>query len=139
MSTTRKDSLRPSKSLQNLFSIPDSNGVMHSLVQDCHLFDLKGVIYEFNSRMESPSPKFLQDLHGNDSAVESPESISSRLRGYDEYERYDIAFSRLVIEALISPTYRETVKTRFSHHKDFTELPGQIYFMMVLSACKTQV
>ena len=87
--------------------------------------------------MKSPSPEFLKDTSGNDTTVESPESISSRLRAYDEYEKYDIAFSRLVIEALISPAYRETVKTRFSHHKDFTDLPGQIYFMMVLSACNT--
>ena len=96
--------------LQNLFSIPDSNGVMRSLVQDSHLFDLKGVIIEFDSRMESPVPLFLQDSQGNDTDVESPESVSSRLRAYDDYEKYDIAFSRLVIEALISPTYRETVK-----------------------------
>ena len=110
---------------------------MRSLVQDSHLFDLKGVISEFDSRMESPVPLFLQDSQGKDTDVESPESISSRLRAYDDYEKYDIAFSRLVIEALISPTYRETAKTRFSHHKDFADLPAQIYFMMVLSACNT--
>ena len=113
--------------LHNLFSIPDSNGLMHSLVQDCHLFDLKGVIAELNSRMQMPSAVFLLDVDGNDTTTETPESISARLRAYDEYEKYDIAFSRLVIEALISHTYRETVKTRFSHHTDFTELPGQIY------------
>ena len=111
--------------------------MMHSLVQDCRLFDLKGVVSEFNSRMKSPSAEFLQDLNEDDTTIESPESISSRLRSYGEYEKYDIAFSRLVIEALISPTHRETVKTRFLHHKYFTELPGQIYFMMVLSACNT--
>ena len=27
--------------------------------------------------------------------------------------------------------------TSFSHNKDFDELPGQIYFTMVLSACNT--
>ena len=96
---------------------------MHSLVQDCHLFDLKGVIAEFNSRMKSPSAEFLQDVIGNNTTTESTKSVSSRLRAYDEFDKYDIALSRLVIEALISHTYRETVKTRFSHHKDFTELP----------------
>ena len=79
--------------LQNLFSIPDSDGVMHSLVQDCHLFDLKGVIAEFNSRMQMPSAEFLQDINGNDTTVETPDSISARLRAYDEYKKYDIAFS----------------------------------------------
>ena len=55
--------------LQNLFSIPGSNGTMHSLVQDCHLFDLKGVISEFNSRMKSPSAEFLQDVNGDDATT----------------------------------------------------------------------
>ena len=104
---------------------------MQSLVQDSHLFDLKGVISEFDSRMESPVPLFLQDSQGNDTDIESPESISSRLRAYDEYEKYDIAFSRLVIEALIFPTYRETVKTRFSHHTYFADLPAQIYLSLI--------
>lgn len=85
---------------------------MRGLVQDSYLFDLKGVIFEFNSIMVSPVLLLLQDPQENDTEVESPESISLRLRAYDEYEKYNIAFSRLVIEGLISLTYREIVKNK---------------------------
>ena len=45
--------------LQNMISIPNRNGVIHSLVQYCHLFDLKEVITRFNSILETPTAEYL--------------------------------------------------------------------------------
>ena len=47
--------------LQTLYSIPDSNGSMRSLLVDDHLFDLKGVIFELNSRIIKPPVVFVLD------------------------------------------------------------------------------
>ena len=41
--------------------------------------------------------------------------------------------------SLLSASFREVIKTRFSHYKKFEELPGQIYFMMILDAYNTSV
>ena len=51
------------------------------------------------------------------------------------YEQYTTTLSRLLVESLISPTYRETIKTRFSTCDNYDDLPGQVYFVMVLEAC----
>lgn len=56
---------------------------------------------------------------------------------YDKYTKYDISFSRIVIDDLISSTYHESVKMRLSNHKQSTDLQWHIYFMMMLNACNT--
>lgn len=66
---------------------------MYSLVQECHLLDLKGVVAEFNSRMKMLSADFLQDVDRNDTTVESPKSISARLMAYDYYKKFGKQFS----------------------------------------------
>ena len=48
-----------------------------------------------------------------------------------------MALSRLLVESLVSAIYCETIKTRFSHRSNFDDLPGSVYFMMVLEACNT--
>ena len=48
---------------------------------------------------------------------------------------YDVGLSRLAIEACVSVSLREEIAIRFSHTPDFDELPGQIYFMMILETC----
>ena len=110
---------------------------MRILLVDDHLFDLKGVVSEFNLRMISPPIVFILDQNGNETSQESPESVRARLRAYADYKKYDIASSCLVAEYLISPSYRETLTTRFSNNKNFDELPRQVYFTMVLIACNT--
>ena len=87
--------------------------------------------------MINPPIVFVLDQNGNKTSQESAESVGARLRVYDECEKYDIAFSCLAIEGLIYIFYRETVNTRCSNNKYFDELPGKIYFMMVLSVCNT--
>ena len=123
--------------LHSLFSMPDSSGKMHSLVDDAHLFSLSQVRDEYDTRMIQPSAVFEVDASGKDTTTETAESIFNGNKAFDEYEQYDTALSRLIVESLLSPSYRETIKTRFSHHDSFEELPGQVYFMMVLDACNT--
>ena len=123
--------------LHSLFSMPDSSGKMHSLVDDAHLFSLSQVRDEYDTRMLQPSAVFEVDSSGENTTTETDTSIFNRNKVFDEYERYDIALSRLIVESLLSPSYRETIKTRFSHHDSFEELPSQVHFMMVLDACNT--
>ena len=35
----------------------------------------------------------------------------------------------------MSSTYRETIRIRFSHRANFDDLPGSIYYIMVLEMC----
>ena len=69
------------------------------------------------------------------SGNETPASFVKRFREYDTYELDDIVFSRLVVESCISARLRVEVETRFSHMNDFDDLPGQVYFMLVLDTC----
>jgi len=89
---------------------------------------------EFDTRMARLSPVF-EIITGNTNTTNTSASELIRKKAYGEYEWYDIALSRLIVESLLSPSYRETIKTHFSHHDNFKELPGQVYFMMVLNAC----
>ena len=45
----------------------------------------------------------------------------------------------MAIESLITLRLREAVSTRFSHINDFDNLPGQIYFMMILETCNISI
>ena len=92
---------------------------------------------EYDTRMARPSAVFEIDSTGNLATTKTSASTLIRNKDYDEYEQYNIALSRLIVESLLSPLYRETIKTRFSHHNNFEELPGQVYFMMVLDTCNT--
>ena len=117
--------------LHSLLSIQDSNSKIHSLIEHSHMFNLDNVISEYKSRSIQLTPVF------DSNNVEIPTSIAVKLRAYDTYELYGIALSRLVVEVLISPLFRETINTHFSHYTAFDNLPGQVYFMMVLYACNT--
>ncbi len=120
--------------LQNLFSMPHPSDptIMTDVISDHHLFTIAGVTAEYESRQVEPAPVLV-------AAVETLESIQDRFRTYDAYEKLDVAFSRLLVEALVSPDFRDTVKHRFSHVVNFESLPGQIYFMMILDACNASV
>lgn len=63
--------------------------------------------------MNNPPVVLTQVINKNDTTNGSPEFIFDRLRAYNKYNKYEIAFSCLVIEALISHMCRESVKTRF--------------------------
>ena len=61
--------------LQTMYSIPDRNGSIRSLLVDTRLFDLKGVVSKFNSHMISPPVVLVLDQCGNETSQELPESI----------------------------------------------------------------
>ena len=103
---------------------------MLSLLDHAHSFSLHDVIAEFQDRSRTPKTEFEPDL-----ITETKLSIASRLKSYDEYEQYDFAFSRLVVESIVTTSFRRKVETRISHEDDFDDLPGQVYFMMILEAC----
>ena len=47
-----------------------------------------------------------------------------------------MAISRLAVESLVGFELREKIIIRYSHIDDFVDnLPGQIYFMMVMETC----
>ena len=103
--------------LQTFFFLPDLSKKMKSLVKNTHLFTLDDVMQEHDSRLTEP-PAIL-DLSG----VETAESVVACHRAYDNHELYDMALSRLAIEALLTARLREEVRTRFSHFSDFEDLP----------------
>ena len=115
----------------------DTSGKMHSLVENAHLFSLASVHNEYNTHMTRLSPVFELDSNGAETTTESSVSIQAKTKEYNEYELYDIALSRLVVESPISSSYHKTIKTRFLASRKLRELPGQVYFVMVLDACNT--
>ena len=119
--------------LQTFFYMPNSNLTgMISVVTDSHLVTLEAVIQEHKDRLNDPLPVFSRAVDGSLTTTELASSTSARFRCYDEYERNDIALSRLAVECLISETLRGEVETRFEHDPLFHEYAGQVYYMMVL-------
>ena len=82
--------------LQNFFFLPDSTKQMRNLVKFTHLFTLEDVTQEHDSRLVEPA--IVLDPNG----VETSASKQNRHRAYDKFEIYDIALSRLAIEALLT-------------------------------------
>ena len=77
---------------------------MKSLAKEPRLFTIEDVIAEYEERNIEELAVIL-DTGGD----ELPSSVPTRFKHYDEYERCDLALSRLVIEALTSPTLRHEV------------------------------
>ena len=107
---------------------------MLSLLTDSHAFSLKEVTTEFESRLTEPASV---SVTTNGTEVETRDSVQARHRAYDEYEIYDISLSRLVVESLLSSSFLHEIQTRFSHVSGFDDLPGQVYFMMILDVCNS--
>ena len=91
-------------------------GAVYNLTKNAHLFSLESVITENGTRIVTPNSIFVLDKHGNNTTVETIESIHTRFKAYGLYETYDLALSRLLVESLVSPTYRETINTRSTRH-----------------------
>ena len=115
--------------LENFFCLLTSDWPTKTLLDGAHLFEIDTVLAEYESRILTHTPVI--DPTTN---AEMPESIFAGQRAYDEYEKCDIALSRLVIESLILEAFGKTIKTCFSHHNKFDTLPGQVYFVMILDA-----
>ena len=97
--------------LNSLFAISDSNGAVFNLTESSHLFNLDNVIKEHDTRTLNSSQVFTINTDGTSSTTETNESKSTRFREYGMYERFDMALSRLLVESLVSSTYRETIRT----------------------------
>ena len=116
--------------LQSFFYLSGSGNMMKNLPEEPHSFALDGVLSEHKLRdKEEPAKNLDPQLD------EFPSSVINGFKCYDEFEINDFNLSRLVIESLISADLRQKVKTRFNHFKDFSYLPGQVYFMMILEVC----
>lgn len=123
--------------LYYLFSMPDTSRKIHSLVEDARLFSLTSVSDKYDTHMVCQIQVFELDSTRAQTTTESSASIQSRTNAYNEYEQYNITLSRLIVESVISPSYCEILKTRFSHHNNYEELPGHVYFMIVLDVCNS--
>ena len=95
---------------------------------------LKEVTTEFKSHFIEPDPVSV-DTDGTQ--VETRDSIQARHHIYDEYKIYDISLSRVVVESLVSSSFRHEMQTRFSHNPNFDDFPGQVYSVMILDACNS--
>ena len=115
--------------LHNFFYLRGPDGKMCYLLDNSHAFTVKEVITEHESRLVEPTAIL------DDTGAETMASVAARFRSYDEFELYDVGLSRLAFEACVSVSLREEIAIRFSHTPDFDELPGQIYFMMILETC----
>ena len=120
--------------MQNVFYMLNAQGKMTSLLDDYHEFTVEEVIVEHESRSKS-EPAAITDVNGD----ETSESETDRFRCYDDYEFDDIALSRLIVESLLTQSFREKLEVRFSHYDDFDELPGHVIFMMTLNTCNASV
>ena len=116
--------------LQTWFYLPDDDGIMRFLLTDIHLFTLDKVMTEFKSRLTEPLV-----VIGASTGVETTLSQKRRLRCYDCYELWDMAISRLAVESLVGIELRDKIEVRYSHIEDFDDLPGQIFYMMVMETC----
>jgi hypothetical protein len=115
--------------LQTWFYLPSPANKMVCLLEEAHQFSLAEVLANYTLRSVEPP----EDLDAN--GDETDESKRNRFVSYDEFELFDAATSRLAVESCISPALRAKVDVRFSHTDDYDELPGQVYYMMVLECC----
>ena len=118
--------------LETFFYTPSPDGTMVFLAKDPHMLELNDVITEHTNRLENEPSAVLDS---SSSPKELQTSIDARHKFYDEFETDDILLSRLVVDSIISPDLRSKVKTRFGHTTSYSDLPGQVYLMMVLEVC----
>eukprot|EP00979_Chaetoceros_neogracilis_P007259 scaffold1521_cov271-Chaetoceros_neogracile.AAC.67 len=91
--------------LHNFFAMPATDGTMHNLLSSSHLFELEDVLTEYNSRVIQNDP-----VVDAVSLIETDVSIAACFRQYDVFELFDQALSRLVVESLLSTSFREVIK-----------------------------
>ena len=97
------------------------------------MFNLDKLIIEYKSRAIQLLPVF------GSNNVKIPTSIAACIRSYDTYDLFDISLSRIIVEALIYPSFHKIIKIHFSHYAAFDDLPGQVYIMMVLYVCNSSI
>ena len=111
--------------------MPTPEKTMNNFILNDHIFKLDEIIKEYESCLIKNNT-VLEYNH-----CETQESIEAQFRAYDTYILFDRSLSCLVIESLVSPSFREFIKIYFSHYDDFDNFPGKVYFMMILDVCNT--
>jgi len=91
---------------------------VQNILEDHHYFTVEQTIQEFERR----------------AAFENIDS-----EAFDALEISELHLSRLVVESLCTTTFREKIKIRYGHRKNFRRLPGSVYFMMALETCNASV
>jgi len=128
------DRLVEAHGFQGFFYSKVSDGKIYSLLTHFHLFTLNDVIQEHRDR-SSPHVAVV-DLAGTETA----ESFKVSFSKYDnKYDKLDCRLSRLAVESLVGTSLQEDIETRYSHLDDFSALPGNVYFLMVLEASNASV
>ena len=84
---------------------------MVSLLKESHAFTVAEVIAEYEDRLDELA--IVADNEGNETA----QSKIDRFKSYDVFEINDLLLSRMVVESLLTSTFREKIDTRFSHLK----------------------
>jgi len=93
-------------------------GKVRNLLEEHHHYNVEQTIAEFERRA---------DVENTDNEA------------YDSYEVSEVALSRFVVESLCAIDFREKIKVRYGHLKNFRRLPGPVYFMMALETCNASV
>ena len=129
------DDLVRTYGFQTFFYLPDQHGAMKYLPDHPHFFTVQDVIDVHVLRMTEP-PMVTTTLA--DGTVEETEaSVLDRFVSYDKFEKFDIAISRRVIQALIASPIQDKIRIKFSHDPLFRTYPGSVYLMMALDVCNT--
>ena len=93
---------------------------MISLLSNLHTFSLQEIISKYKERLVEPN-RVTSIIEGI--STETTESISARFRAFDADEIFDLAISRLVVEYLVTASFRQAIKARYFHVDDFDDLP----------------
>ena len=109
------DTLIGNFGLESFFYLPLLSDMKY-LVDDSHHFTVDDVIREHNDRLAAKA---------------------TDMKSYDVYEICDIHLSRIMVESLISRSLDAKIKIRYGHYTDYKDLPGSIFFMMILDICNS--
>jgi hypothetical protein len=122
--------------LEPLFYCIDSEGKMRNIVIDKHRFSYEEILKEHAERLNTLKiEEFVKQKRGGQS-----EHILHVAKGYDTYERRDLALSRLFVRGLITDDMYERVKARFQALGDeFDRQPGQVLFIQIMDTCNANL
>jgi hypothetical protein len=127
------DRLVEAHGFQGFFYLKGTDGKIYSLLTHFHLFTLNDVIKEHRDR-SAPHVAVLDSA-----GIETEASLKLSFSKYDKYDKLDCRLSRLAVESLVGASLQEDIETRYSHLDDFSTLPGNVYFLMVLEASNASV
>ena len=89
--------------LHTFFYLPGPEKKMISLLSNLHTFSLHDTISEYEERLVEPNrvESMIEVI-----STKTTESISDRFRAFDAYEIFDLTISRLVVESLVTASFR---------------------------------